>query len=85
MIFPLKGADGLYRPFLTRIEPLRENGVVVGWFGTNTDVTEQERDRERLQLIDPRAQPSRQKYACDGSLDRFAFPARPEAEFGETV
>ncbi len=51
MIFPLKGADGLYRPFLTRIEPLRENGVVVGWFGTNTDVTEQERDRERLQLM----------------------------------
>ena len=51
MIFPLRGADGLYRPFLTRIEPLRENGAVVGWFGTNTDVTEQERDRERLQLL----------------------------------
>ncbi len=51
MIFPLRGADGLYRPFLTRIEPLRENGAIVGWFGTNTDVTEQERDRERLQLL----------------------------------
>ncbi|MFO1125808.1 MAG: HWE histidine kinase domain-containing protein [Methylocystis sp.] len=51
MIFPLKGADGLFRPFLTRVEPLRENGGIVGWFGTNTDVTEQERDRERLQLL----------------------------------
>lgn len=51
MIFPLRGADGLYRPFLTRIEPLHENGAIVGWFGTNTDVTEQERDRERLQLL----------------------------------
>ncbi|MGJ0396840.1 MAG: sensor histidine kinase [Methylocystis sp.] len=51
MIFPLRGADGLYRPFLTRVEPLRENGAIVGWFGTNTDVTEQERDRERLQLL----------------------------------
>lgn len=51
MIFPLKGADGLYRPFLTRMEPLRENGVIVGWYGTNTDVTEQERTRERLQLM----------------------------------
>jgi hypothetical protein len=30
MIFPLRGADGLYRPFLTRIEPLRENGAIVG-------------------------------------------------------
>ena len=51
MIFPLKGADGLYRPFLTRVEPLRESGAIVGWYGTNTDVTEQERDRERLQLL----------------------------------
>ncbi|MGD9657083.1 MAG: sensor histidine kinase [Methylocystis sp.] len=51
MTFPLRGADGLYRPFLTRVEPLRENGAIVGWFGTNTDVTEQERDRERLQLL----------------------------------
>lgn len=51
MIFPLKGADGLYRPFLTRVEPLREGGAIVGWYGTNTDVAEQERDRERLQLL----------------------------------
>lgn len=51
MIFPLKGADGVYRPFLTRMEPLRENGVIVGWYGTNTDITEQERTRERLQLM----------------------------------
>lgn len=51
MIFPLKGRDGVFRPFLTRIEPLRENGAIVGWYGTNTDVTEQERQRERLQLL----------------------------------
>ncbi len=51
MIFPLRGADGVYRPFLTRVEPLRQNGEIVGWYGTNTDVTEQERDRERLQLL----------------------------------
>ncbi|WP_442755572.1 sensor histidine kinase [Methylocystis sp. JAN1] len=51
MIFPLKGKDGVYRPFLTRIEPLRENGAIVGWYGTNTDVTEQERQREHLQLL----------------------------------
>ncbi len=51
MIFPLRGADGVFRPFLTKVEPLRENGEIVGWYGTNTDVTEQERDRERLQLL----------------------------------
>ena len=51
MTFPLKGADGVFRPFLTRVEPLREKGAVVGWFGTNTEVTEQEKTRERLELL----------------------------------
>jgi PAS domain S-box-containing protein len=40
MIFPLKGASGGYRQFLTRIMPVKdENGVVTRWFGTNTDIT----------------------------------------------
>ena len=52
MTFPLRrGSDGSYRTFVTRAEPLRENGEIVGWFGTNTDITEQERTRERLQLV----------------------------------
>src|SRR3974390_871798 len=37
MEFPLRGADGRYRRFLTRAYPLRdEAGQVVEWFGTNT-------------------------------------------------
>lgn len=52
MTFPLRrGSDGSFRTFVTRAEPLREDGRIVGWFGTNTDVTEQERTRERLQLV----------------------------------
>lgn len=52
MTFPLRrGSDGSYRIFVTRAEPLRENGAIVGWLGTNTDITEQERNRERLQLV----------------------------------
>jgi PAS domain S-box-containing protein len=44
MTFPLKGADGLFRPFLTRVVPIRDaRGNVVQWFGTNTDVTEQKK------------------------------------------
>ena len=39
--FPLRGADGSYRWFLSRALPVRDgNGGIVGWFGTNTDVTE---------------------------------------------
>ncbi len=47
MTFPLKGADGTFRPFLTRIEPIRDStGTIVRWFGTNTDITKQ-KDLER--------------------------------------
>lgn len=38
--FPLRGADGQYRWFLTRALPIRdETGRIMRWFGTNTDVT----------------------------------------------
>ena len=41
MEFPLKGADGSFRSFLTRVIPLKdEQGRVLRWFGTNTDVEE---------------------------------------------
>jgi PAS domain S-box-containing protein len=47
MTFPLRGADGGFRPFLTRIVPLRDaDGRVVRWFGTNTDVTPEREARE---------------------------------------
>ena len=40
--FPLRGADGGYRWFLSRALPIRnETGEVVRWFGTNTDITKQ--------------------------------------------
>jgi PAS domain S-box-containing protein len=39
MEFPLRGADGRFRDFLTRVQPLMDaEGRVVQWFGTNTDV-----------------------------------------------
>jgi two-component system CheB/CheR fusion protein len=47
MVFPLKGADGMFRPFLTRIVPLRnKQGEVVNWFGSNTDITNERRVEE---------------------------------------
>ena len=50
MTFPLRGADNVFRPFLTRVMPLRdEQGRVVHWFGTNTDISEQKRAEEALQ------------------------------------
>jgi PAS domain S-box-containing protein len=40
MTFPLRGADGVFRPFLTRVIPLKDAaGRVLQWFGTNTDIS----------------------------------------------
>ena len=41
-IFPIRGKDGIYRWFLSRAMPVRgDNGEVLRWFGTATDVTDQ--------------------------------------------
>jgi PAS domain S-box-containing protein len=49
MVFPLRGADGTFRHFLTRVEPVRnKQGEVVRWFGTNTDVDDMRRTRMNL-------------------------------------
>ncbi len=58
MVFPLRGADGVFRPFLTRVMPLKDaDGKVMRWFGTNTDISEQKqteaelrKNQERLNL-----------------------------------
>jgi PAS domain S-box-containing protein len=49
MVFPLRGADGVFRPFLTRGLPVCDaDGKVLRWFGTNTDIEEQRRSQEEL-------------------------------------
>jgi PAS domain S-box-containing protein len=40
MVFPIRGADGVLRPFLTRINPTFDaHGRVTHWFGVNTDIS----------------------------------------------
>ena len=52
IIHPLKGGDGSYRMFLTRVEPLKDStGRVVRWFGTNTDISDQARIEEELRRM----------------------------------
>ena len=49
MTFPLKGRDGQFRPFLTRVEPVTDDdGRVVRWFGTNTDIAAQQHTEDEL-------------------------------------
>ena len=50
MEFPLRGADGIFRAFLTRVMPLKDgDGRVLQWFGTNTDIAERKRAEEEAE------------------------------------
>jgi two-component system, cell cycle sensor histidine kinase and response regulator CckA len=49
MVFALRGTDGVFRPFLTKIMPIRNaEGRVMQWFGSNTDISEQKRIENAL-------------------------------------
>ena len=51
MTFPLRGADGVFRPFLTRVHPLyNDSGAVIRWFGTNAEISDQIAAEEALRI-----------------------------------
>lgn len=53
--FPLKGKDGQYRWFLSRAVPIRnEDGEIIRWFGTSTDVNELRATQQLLREADRR-------------------------------
>jgi PAS domain S-box-containing protein len=55
MTFPIRGRDGFFRPFLTRVMPVKDRaGRVVRWFGTNTDITERTQIEELLRHSEER-------------------------------
>ena len=77
MVFPLRGADGAFRPFLTRIVPVRDaEGKVARWFGTNTDITAQQHAEDALRKSDERLRAALSAsgtgtYRWDPSRDEF--------------
>jgi PAS domain S-box-containing protein len=51
--FPLRGADGNYRWFLSRAVPIRDGeGRILRWFGTNTNITEHRELEQELKDAD---------------------------------
>ena len=55
MTFPLRGADGVFRPFLTRVQPVRDaSGQVVRWFGVNTEIAAQHAAEQALRESEER-------------------------------
>ncbi len=52
LTFPLKGADGQYRWFLTRADAVKDaTGKVIRWIGTNTNIDEQKKAEDALKEL----------------------------------
>ncbi len=50
--FPLRGTDDNYRWFLSRAVPIRnDDGMILRWFGTNTDVTKIKEAEKEIELM----------------------------------
>ncbi len=52
LAFPLRRHDGVFRWFLTRVNPQRDDdGRIVRWVGINTDVDDQRQSEQQLALV----------------------------------
>ena len=95
MEFPLRGADGRFRQFLTRAFPLKDaKGRVLQWFGTNTDVDELKLSEEalaRLAAIVEWSEDAILSKALDGRIQTWnagaerMFGYRAEEVIGQPV
>ncbi len=73
MEFPLRGRDGKFRWFLTRLIPLRDSqGKILRWFGTSTDIDELRKIREeRQQMLERETYAREQAEAATRAKDEF--------------
>ncbi|MEO6222218.1 MAG: ATP-binding protein, partial [Vicinamibacterales bacterium] len=78
MVFPIRGADGTFRRFLTRVNPVRNAaGEVIHWFGTNTDVESERRATEINEILRRREQLARADAELQKQLLHSLFMQAP--------
>jgi PAS domain S-box-containing protein len=83
MVFPLRRHDGTFRPFLTRVQPVRDlDGRIVRWFGTNTDISAQ---RAAEQALEERASDLETRVAERTAEREHAIAQLHEAQKLETI
>jgi len=70
MVFPLKASNGNFHPFLTRVNPiLDDEGNIMRWFGTNTDITNEIKITEELK------HKNQELEKINKDLDNFIYTA----------
>ena len=81
MEFPLRGADGIFRAFLTRVLPLKDSaGLVLRWFGTNTDISVLKKAEEAL-----RQSEAQYRSLFENMIDGLAYHRIVTDENGKPV
>ena len=101
LTFPLRGADGKYRQFLTRALPVKDaEGKIINWFGTNTDITLQKETEQaliesnnELEFVLEAAQlgtfdysPLTGKFSANDRLKEwFGLPPEDKIELGQAI
>jgi PAS domain S-box-containing protein len=73
MVFTIRGADGVLRPFLTRINPAFDaSGAVINWYGVNTDISLQVEAEDAAEQTEARF-----RMLAD-SMPQLVWSARPD-------
>jgi PAS domain S-box-containing protein len=73
MVINIRGADGVLRPFLTRINPAFDaSGAVTNWYGVNTDISQQVEAQNAIQKTEARF-----RVLAD-SMPQLVWSARPD-------
>ena len=79
MEFPLRAADGHYGWFLTRVFPFKDDeGKVVRWFGTNTDLSQKREADEKIRELNTNleqrvAERTSELEAANKELEAFSY------------
>jgi PAS domain S-box-containing protein len=75
MIFTIRGADGVLRPFLTRINPAFDpSGAVINWYGVNTDISLQVQAEDAVEKTEARF-----RLLAD-SMPQLVWSAKPDGD-----
>jgi PAS domain S-box-containing protein len=91
MVFPLRGADGVFRSFMTRIVPAKDAaGKVTRWFGTNTEVDELQSTKEALAKSQERLELAQDAgrlaiWHLDLATDKFSWTGNVMSLYGRTA